>query len=63
MGFFNKKNTENKTEEKQYKDVDIVSLNERPRVCCIDIEDEVQQKLKDKGFNIYSGSLGNSITF
>ena len=61
MGFFNKKTPENKIEEKQCNDVDIVSVNERPRVCCIDIEDEVQKKLKDQGFNIYSGSLGNKI--
>lgn len=62
MRIFNKKTSEPSVEEKQCEDMNIVPTNERPRVCCIDIEDEAQKGLKDKGFNIYSGSLGNKIS-
>lgn len=62
MGIFNTKSKSANTEEKQCEDHTIVSVNERPRVCCIDIEKDTEDELKEKGFNIYSGSLGNKIT-
>ncbi|WP_020533898.1 hypothetical protein [Flexithrix dorotheae] len=38
-----------------------VKIKERPRVCCIDLEPEVEKLLSDSGLNIYSGSLGKRI--
>jgi hypothetical protein len=36
-------------------------VNERPRICCIDIEKNVTESLIDLGFNIYTGTLGSKI--
>jgi hypothetical protein len=35
-----------------------VQIQERPRICLIDLEDECVQTLNSRGFNCYSGTLG-----
>lgn len=34
---------------------------ERPRICCIDLSEEIIQKLTNAGANIYTGTLGSKI--
>ncbi|MDJ1473760.1 hypothetical protein [Xanthocytophaga flava] len=41
---------------------EIVTLIERPRICCFDLEAEAVAKLKKSGANIYDGTLGAKIT-
>jgi hypothetical protein len=36
-------------------------LNERPRICCIDIDDSALSLLTSSGFNVYAGTLGKKI--
>lgn len=36
-------------------------IHERPRICCIDLNDEDISKLEGLGYNIYSGTLGNKV--
>ncbi len=36
-------------------------INERPRICCFDIDNKDLELLKHSGFNIYNGTLGNKI--
>lgn len=43
------------------KEANKFEVNERPRICCIDIDKKVIDRLKQSKFNIYSGSLGNKI--
>lgn len=38
-----------------------LEINERPRICCIDIDEEVVKYLCDSGFNLYSGTLGDKV--
>ena len=38
-----------------------MKIQTRPRICCIDINNEDIKKLKNSGFNIYEGTLGNKI--
>jgi len=44
------------------KTIEEVDINEIPRVCCIDIEQNVLKRLRQSGFNTYSGTLGNKIS-
>lgn len=62
MGIFNKKPTERSNEKtNSHAANDKVELNERPRICCLDIGKDVIDQLKHSGFNIYSGTLGRKI--
>lgn len=38
-----------------------VEIKERPRICCIDINEDDIEQLKHLGFNIYNGTLGSKI--
>lgn len=38
-----------------------IEVNERPRICCIDINSDVINQLTNSGFNIFSGNLGSKI--
>lgn len=40
---------------------DTIVKNERPRICCLDIDDSSIKLLEKSGFNIYSGTLGKKI--
>lgn len=62
MGFFDKKMKSGISEQKQseVKD-DSVKVNERPRICCIDIQKNVEDALKAESLNVYSGTLGDKI--
>jgi len=62
MNIFNKNVKTKNAELIQNEDISKANeINERPRICCIDIEKDVEESLKASGFNIYSGSLGNKI--
>src|SRR5258708_35423369 len=36
-------------------------VHEKPRICLIDVEDDVSKTLKAANFNCYNGSLGSSV--
>ncbi len=38
-----------------------IEINERPRICCVDIQKEIIDSLVKEGYNIYSATLGNRI--
>lgn len=62
MGLFDKKTKSGDSEPKQSEDnLRVIEINERPRICCIDIQKEVENSLKSVGFNIYSGTPGSKI--
>ena len=48
-------------EMEEAKEVNKVEINERPRICCIDIGEDVVEFLRESGFNLYSGTLGNKV--
>lgn len=60
MGIFSKKTTEISPSEKTLPEEQLV-VNERPRICCIDIDDSSIKLLEKNGFNIYAGTLGKKI--
>lgn len=60
MGLFNKKITVISSPEKLAHEEQF-AINERPRICCIDIDNNSIDLLEQNGFNIYSGSLGKKI--
>lgn len=62
MGLFKNKTTE-EPEDITDKAVKTESndINERPRICCIDLSPDVIDQLKQSKFNIYTGTLGNKI--
>jgi hypothetical protein len=47
-----------KNEKKTENNVDII---ERPRICCLDLDDDVISALEKSGANIYNGSLGSKV--
>lgn len=53
-----KESTEKKTSQSEKLSIE---MNERPRICCIDIDSQIINQLKKSGFNIFSGSLGSKI--
>lgn len=61
MGLFGKMKIKDMNEDKSSKDNDLKELNERPRVCCLDLDQSVIDKLQQSKFNIYSGILGEKI--
>lgn len=62
MGLFDKKVEKESTEEKSSPTVSqSTEINERPRICCLDIDKEIINQLTSSGFNIYSGTLGKKI--
>lgn len=38
-----------------------IEIMNKPKICCIDVRDEIINPLKELGFNIYKGSLGDKI--
>jgi hypothetical protein len=38
-----------------------IVITERPRICCIDLDEETITALQKSGANIYSGTLGSKI--
>ncbi len=62
MGIFNKKSPEILNEKSNSNNGnEKIELNERPRICCLDIGRDVIDQLAHSGFNIYSGTLGSKI--
>lgn len=62
MRIFNKRMAKETTEKKTSQSKILnVEVNERPRICCIDIDDKVINQLTSSGFNIFSGNLGSKI--
>ena len=59
--FKRKKLKEVKSEMEEAKEKSKVVINERPRICCIDIDEKVVKNLCESGFNVYSGTLGNKV--
>jgi hypothetical protein len=61
MGLFGDKSEKNKaaivTSDKENKQL----VTERPRICCIDLSDEIIEALRKIGANIYKGTLGDKI--
>ena len=55
------KNVNHKKTDRKDKDNETVSINTRPRVCCIDIKKDTEDGLKKNGLNVYSGTLGSKI--
>jgi hypothetical protein len=60
MGIFSKKITDISSSEKSLQE-EPNAINERPRICCIDIDDSSINILGKNGFNIYAGTLGKKI--
>jgi hypothetical protein len=60
MGFFNKNKSEDRADNTPTQDAQI-EMNERPRICCIDIKKETVDSLKKEGYNIYTATLGDKI--
>lgn len=60
MGILIKKTTEISSSEKSLQE-EPNAINERPRICCIDIDGSSINILEKKGFNIYAGTLGKKI--
>ncbi len=52
---------ESESEMNETKEKNDLEINERPRICCIDIEEDVIEYLRNSGFNLYSGTLGSRI--
>lgn len=61
MGIFSKKETDIKSSEITSPEEQLI-INERPRICCIDIDDRSVKLLEKNGFNIYSGTLGKKVS-
>lgn len=53
-----KKNTINTTQKGKKEEI---KINEKPRICCFDIKEDVIDRLKGNGYNIYSATLGSKI--
>ncbi|MBI1183121.1 hypothetical protein GC194_02535 [bacterium] len=60
MRFFNKNKSDDKLDSLQTQNIQI-EMNERPRICCIDIKMETVNFLKKEGYNIYTATLGDKI--
>jgi hypothetical protein len=54
----NKSKVEIKTTEQKENDI---RVTERPRICCIDIGDDIVEALKKTGANVHTGTLGSKI--
>lgn len=63
MKFFNrKKHLDNKTNSTIAELTNpIINMNERPRICCIDIKTDIVQSLIEEGYNIFNATLGKQI--
>lgn len=61
MGIFGDKSEKNKTTLVLNENEDKQPITERPRICCIDLSDDIIEALKKIGANIYVGTLGNKI--
>jgi hypothetical protein len=62
MGLHSKKKSEKPNDESGTKDnVEKSMVNERPRICCIDIDEKVIEQLRKSKLNIYSGTFGSKI--
>ena len=60
MGIFGKKDIEIESSGNISPDENSV-INERPRICCIDIDNDTINLLEKNAFNIYSGTLGKKV--
>lgn len=62
MKLFNKKSSEiekeNSTDTMAEK---VIKTIERPRICCVDLNESVIKQLKDSNFNVYCGTFGDKI--
>ncbi|CAN1212615.1 Restriction endonuclease [Tumidithrix helvetica PCC 7403] len=38
-----------------------ISIKEKPKICAIDLEEEIVEALKDKGLDCFSGTLGSQV--
>ena len=62
MGIFTKSKMETREEKKIVENKQHTPLtDERPRICCIDIEREILDNLTEEGYNIYPATLGDKI--
>ena len=50
-----------KSNKEEVKEANQIEVRERPRICCIDIDENVVKYLVDSGFNIYQGTLGYKV--
>lgn len=60
MGIFRKTEIEEKEPSIKTKMVDI-EINERPRICCVDLGKDTVDSLVNEGYYIYSATLGDRI--
>ena len=66
---FNKKTDEKEShsieieqsQAEKKKSSEIIQLIEKPRICCLDLEEQTIDKLKKSGANIFEGTLGSKI--
>ncbi|NEN25371.1 hypothetical protein G3O08_17890 [Cryomorpha ignava] len=61
MGTTNKKPSESSEKSSIEEKVEVADINERPRICCIDVDQKVVEQLKHLKFNVFSGTLGSKV--
>lgn len=63
MRFFKRKKHDNNTTNSTSEELTnpISKMNERPRICCIDIKSDIVSTLIDEGYNIFNATLGKQI--
>ena len=61
MGKFSEEGSKNESNSKVKVSDENVQIIDRPRICCIDLNEESISTLRNSGCNIYSGSLGSKI--
>lgn len=61
MGIFGDKSAKNKTEVVTTNKDDAQPIIERPRICCIDLSDDIVDELRKAGVNITTGTLGDKV--
>jgi hypothetical protein len=61
MRFFGDKKKEKKTKPANKVDKGEITIIERPRICCIDLDKEIVTQLENGGMNLSLGTLGSKI--
>lgn len=59
--FFKKKKSENIISDESSMDKSKTKLIEKPKICLFDIDNEITERIQQKGFNVTPASLGTSL--
>lgn len=62
MGLFAKKNEKNISGESSSINDNKKAIVERPRICCLDLSEDIIEALEEINANIYIGTLGSKVT-